>query len=296
MLSVKKLREKYLKKELLPTMFCPGCGIGCILNYSLQAIEKLQIDQNKLVFVSGIGCSSRLPSYIKAYGLHTTHGRAIAFATGIKVTNPDLTVIVFTGDGDCIGIGGNHLIHGIRRNIDITVIVVNNMNYGMTGGQYSPTTPLNAKVSTAPMGTIEYPLNLAGLATVAGAPYVARWTIAHPFQCIGAIEKGLMKKGFSFIEILSPCPTHYGRWNISRNIKDSLSWLKENTIKSKIYSLRTELDPFRISYIIGDKITVGEFAYFEKPTFIEQWKTLTKRMKEEYLVNVSEKGHNKNPD
>lgn len=286
LVSTKMIKTKYLKEDLLPTIFCPGCGAGCILNYTLHAIENLRINQDRLVFVSGIGCSSRLPSYIEAYGLHTTHGRAIAFATGIKVANPDLTVIVFTGDGDCIGIGGNHLIHGIRRNIDITVIVANNMNYGMTGGQFSPTTPIDAKMSNAPLGTIEFPLNLAGLATVAGAPYVARWTIAHPFQCIGAIEKGLLKKGFSFIEILSPCPTQYGRRNISRHPRDSLKWLKENTIRSPLYSLRSEIDPFRISYQMGDKITVGEFADLDKPSFVEQWKSLSQRMKEEYVKNV----------
>ncbi len=289
MLSTKKIREKYLKQDMFPTIFCPGCGAGSILNYTLQAIEKLQIDQDKLVFVSGIGCSSRLPNYVEAYGLHTTHGRAIAFATGIKVTNPDLTVIAIMGDGDCIGIGGNHLIHGIRRNIDITVIVANNMNYGMTGGQYSPTTPLDAKVSTAPAGNIEYPLNLAGLATVAGAPYVARWTTAHPYQCIGAIQKGLMKKGFSFIEIISPCPTQYGRRNISRSPRDSLKWLKESTVRSHMYSLRGEMDPFRISYGIGEKITIGEFADHHKPAFTEQWKMISQKIKEDYLKNVGQR-------
>ncbi len=287
MISTNKIREKYLKNDLFPTMFCPGCGAGCILNYTLHAIDKLQIDQDKLVFISGIGCSSRLPNYVEAYGLHTTHGRAIAFATGIKITNPELTVIVLTGDGDSIGIGGNHLIHGIRRNMDITVIVSNNMTYGMTGGQFSPTTPLNAKVSTAPLGTIEFPLNLAGLATVAGAPYVARWTIAHPLQCIGAIEKGLSKKGFSFIEILSPCPTQYGRRNISRNPRDSLQWLKDNTTRSHSYSLREELDPFRISYMAGEKITIGEFADLIKPSFVEQWDEYKQKMKEAYLQSAS---------
>ncbi|MCJ2540921.1 MAG: thiamine pyrophosphate-dependent enzyme, partial [Candidatus Thermoplasmatota archaeon] len=183
------IREKYLELNMYPSIFCTGCGIGNVLNYSLRALDAEKIDLDKTVFVSGIGCSSRLPGYIDADGLHTTHGRALAFATGIKTADPDLHVVIFTGDGDAAGIGGNHLIHAARRNVDLTVICVNNFTYGMTGGQVSPTTPVASKTTTTPYGNVELPFDLCDLVIGAGASYVARWTLGYPYETIRATRE-----------------------------------------------------------------------------------------------------------
>ena len=178
------LREKYLRKGMWPTIFCNGCGHGVSLDYVFWAIEELGLDMDQMAFASGIGCSSRIPGYINADGLHTTHGRALAFATGIKAANPDLHVVVFTGDGDGTGIGGNHFIHAARRNIDMTVILLNNFIYGMTGGQQAPTAPKGSISTTSPYGNIEGAFNICELAVALGAAYVARWPIFYPYQPI----------------------------------------------------------------------------------------------------------------
>lgn len=266
MISNDEIYEKYIRKGTMPTILCAGCGNGIVLNTTLRAIDELKKDIDKMVFVSGIGCSSRLSSYIKADGLHTTHGRPIAFATGIKAANPDLDIVVFTGDGDCAGIGGNHLIHGIRRNIDITVIVLNNYNYGMTGGQASPTTPLESLTTTTPYDSFEHPFDLSMLAMAAGAPFVARWTISHPVQLVKSIKKGLQVKGFSFIEVLTPCPTSYWRRNRIRDYEGIYRWYKENTVNVK----RAESEP--------DKICIGELQNVQKKEWTEQWKELVERV------------------
>ena len=171
---------KYLREDRLPHIFCPGCGNGIVMNSFFKGLEDSSIDFDNVVMVSGIGCSSRIPGYVKCDSLHTTHGRALSFATGLKVGNPDLDVVVFTGDGDAASIGGNHLIHAARRNINLTVICINNNIYGMTGGQISPTSPLGSYGTTAPYGSTDVPFNLAKLVTGAGASYVAKWTTAHP--------------------------------------------------------------------------------------------------------------------
>ncbi|RZN47553.1 2-oxoacid:ferredoxin oxidoreductase subunit beta [archaeon] len=261
-ISNTELDEKYLRKGMMPSILCAGCGNGIVLNATLRAIDKLGMDIDNMVFVSGIGCSSRLNGYIKADALHATHGRAIAFATGIKAANPDLDVVVFTGDGDCAGIGGNHLLHGIRRNIGITVITINNYTYGMTGGQFSPTTPQTSRSTTSPFGTIEHPFDLSRIVVSAGAPYVARWTVAHPVQLQKAIRKGLDKKGFSFIEVLSPCPTSYWRRNKVYSLESVYQWYKDNTVSL------TKADDH------PEKITIGEFYDGEKAEWTELWKSL----------------------
>lgn len=209
---------KYLRKDRLPHIFCAGCGNGIVMNTFFKGMELANIDFENIVLVSGIGCSSRIPGYVKCDSLHTTHGRPIAFATGLKLGNPKLDVVVFTGDGDAAAIGGNHLIHGARRNIDLTVICINNNIYGMTGGQISPTSPRGSYGSTAPYGALETPFDLAELVKAAGASYVARWTAAHPLQLANSIRRGLENKGFSFIEVLSQCPTYFGRKNRMRSI------------------------------------------------------------------------------
>ncbi|MFA5637752.1 MAG: thiamine pyrophosphate-dependent enzyme [Anaerovoracaceae bacterium] len=204
------LFEEYIRKEALPTLFCPGCGNGIVQQAAIRAIDKLGIRENTAL-VSGIGCSSWIPCYINMDVMHTIHGRALAFATGLKLAQPDKNVMVFTGDGDCLAIGGNHFIHAAGRNIDITVIMINNYIYGMTGGQKSPTTPMNAVTKTSPFGSIDYPLDGCALANTLGASYVARWTTAHPIQLEKSIKEGIETKGFSYIEVLAQCPVQGGK-------------------------------------------------------------------------------------
>lgn len=205
--SLRYLRERYARE--LPTLFCPGCGNGIILNSFIRAVDQLGIPQDRILCVSGIGCSAWIPSpYFKGDTLHTTHGRALAFATGAKVYRRDLVTVIFTGDGDGAGIGGNHLIHAARRNIDMTTILVNNMNYGMTGGQLAPTTPYGGPTETSPYGNPEHPFNLVELVSGAGATYVARWTTYHAVELTRSIMEAIQHEGFSFIEVLSQCPTN----------------------------------------------------------------------------------------
>ncbi len=205
------IAEKYIRKETLPFIFCPGCGHGIVVNSFIRAIDKLGIQQNEMACVSGIGCSSWAPVYLNFDCLHTIHGRALPQAEGLKAVNPDKTVVVFSGDGDCAGIGGNHLIHAAKRNVDITVIMMSNYIYGMTGGQRAPTTPFGATTKTSPLGNEEHPFDMYALVKGAGATYYARCSATHPIQLQRAIEEGIKHKGFSFIEVLSPCPTTAGR-------------------------------------------------------------------------------------
>jgi 2-oxoglutarate ferredoxin oxidoreductase subunit beta len=213
-----------------PSIFCTGCGVGNVLSYALRAIDEIGLDIDKVTFCSGIGCSSRLPGYIEADGLHTTHGRALAFATGVKLANPELSVVVFTGDGDMAGIGGNHFIHAARRNADLTVICINNYTYGMTGGQCSPTTPGGSRTTTTPYGNLEEPFDLCRLAIGAGAPFVARWTVGYPYETVAAIRAAMETKGFAFVELLVPCPTGYGKENLLKDARASWEWYRQNTI------------------------------------------------------------------
>ena len=254
---------KYLRTDRLPNIFCAGCGNGIIMNTFFNAMELAEIDFDNLALVSGIGCSSRVPGYIKCDSLHTTHGRPIAFATGLKLANPELDVVVFTGDGDAAAIGGNHLIHGSRRNIDITIICINNSIYGMTGGQISPTSPRGSYGSTAPFGAIEKPFNLVELTKAAGATYVARWTTAHPVQLSNSIKKGLKNKGFSFIEAVSQCPTYFGRKNKMKTAVEMMHWMKDQSVlKRKAETLNeTELE---------GKLIIGEFQDKIEPEFTDQ--------------------------
>ncbi|MGQ9695567.1 MAG: thiamine pyrophosphate-dependent enzyme [Thermodesulfobacteriota bacterium] len=255
------LAEKYLRKEALPLIFCPGCGDGTVLNVFLRAVEEMGIFQN-LALVGGIGCSGWLPTYLRADVLHVLHGRAIPFATGLKLTDPQRKVIVFTGDGDGVGIGGNHFIHGARRNIDLTVIMLNNGIYGMTGGQVAPTTPVLGRTQTSPYGNIEYPFDVCELARAAGATYVARWTTAHPYQLLKAIKEGINHEGFSFIEVLSQCPTQAGRYmEGTSDPGELLSLIKKRTIPVE---RAREMSPTDLK----EKIIIGKiFQTREKKEF-----------------------------
>ena len=225
-----KLIEKYFRPNHLPQIWCQGCGNGIILRDVVKAIDDLQLDMDKTVIVSGIGCSARAAGYLNFLTLHTTHGRAVAFATGIKMARPELNVIVLAGDGDLSAIGGNHLIHAARRNINITVVAFNNNIYGMTGGQYSPTTPTGEYGTTAPYGNIDRPFDIALLAKGAGATYVAKGDCYHAMQTTKLIRDGISHNGFALIEVADVCPTYYGRKNKKGSAVDMMTYQKENMI------------------------------------------------------------------
>ncbi len=256
---------RFLRAERMPHILCEGCGNGIVVNAMLEAMVELGVDMEKVVFVSGIGCSSRIPGYLRFDSLHTTHGRPIAFATGIKLANPELEVIVITGDGDMASIGGNHFLHAARRNMDLLVICSNNYNYGMTGGQVSPTTPLGWRTTTSPYGNAEPPMDIARVASAAGANYVARWSTASPLQIKQAIKKALRKEGFRLVEVLTQCPTVFGRRNRLRTAVEMLRWYRENTV-----ALHHAEELERQGIDLSAKVGVGEFADRNKPGLVRR--------------------------
>lgn len=260
----------YVREEIMPHRFCPGCGCGTVLNVFTNAVEGLGLDPKKMVCVSGIGCSSWIPSpYFKSDTLHTTHGRPIAFATGVKVMRPDLKVVCIAGDGDIAGIGGNHLIHAARRNIDLTVIMVNNMIYGMTGGQVAPTTPPGVRTTTTPYKNIEPDFNMTDIVRAAGASYVARWTAYHVFHMMESIQRAIEKKGFSFVEILAQCPESYGRRVGLRTGKDFLDMFKNKAVRLEKARGMTEEE-------LEDRIVVGKLCDRDRPEFVDELHRLTR--------------------
>lgn len=263
--------DEYLRADRIPHIWCPGCGLGTVLNGFLHALEETDIDLKNLAIVSGIGCTGRIAGYINVDSYHTTHGRAIPFATGLKLANPKLKVVVISGDGDLFAIGGNHFIHAARRNIDMTVICVNNYNYGMTGGQLGPTTPLESKTTTTPYGNIEHPFNLCHVAHASGAVYVARWTALHARRMKDSIKEALNKKGFSFVEIIASCPTTYGRRNKMPTGLDTMKYYKEKSV------IKHGIEPEKADIEIGGEIIVGKFIDIEKPTFNEEVEKLIRR-------------------
>jgi 2-oxoglutarate ferredoxin oxidoreductase subunit beta len=264
---------KYLRQERMPHIWCEGCGNGILLNSFLGALDELELDLDKIVVVSGIGCIGRAAGYINVDSFHTTHGRAIAFATGVKLANPDLQVVVISGDGDLFAIGGNHFIHAARRNVDITVICANNFNYGMTGGQYGPTTPLDAWTTTTPYGNIEHPFNLVHLAAASGAVYVARWTTLQARRLKNSIEKALQKEGFSFIEVVSPCPEIYDRYNKLGTAVEVMKWFK------LVSQVQHGYDPAKAE-ITKNQIILGEFVDIEKPSYGRLLRKMTAKVQE----------------
>jgi len=263
---------KYLREEMLPTVFCPGCGGGTVLNVYAHAINELGIDPATIVSVTGIGCSSWIPSpYYKTDTLHVLHGRAIAFATGVKIKKPDLKVIVIAGDGDIAAIGGNHLIHAARRNIDLTVFLINNSIYAMTGGQVAPSTPQGVPTTTTPYGNPEPNFDFTQLAIAAGACYAARWTTYHVFHLLKSMKKAIIKKGFSFIEIISQCPVSYGKMVGMRTASDFLRLYKETSVNVKKAALMKEEE-------LENKIIIGEFVDKEREEFTEALRNINKRL------------------
>src|SRR5512136_898516 len=255
--------DKLLRQDRLPHIWCPGCGLGTALNCFLGALIQSQLDPSQVAVVSGIGCSGRVAGYVAMDSFHTTHGRAIPFATGLKLANPRLKVVVFSGDGDLIAIGGNHFIHAARRNMDLTVICVNNFIYGMTGGQLAPTTPTEARTSTSPTGNRDHPFNLSYLAAASGASYVARWTTLHVRRLERAIGEALAKPGFSFVEIISPCPTLYGRLNKQKTGLEQMDYYKKSSI------IRHGADPRQADIALNGQIVVGKFVDLDKPSYLE---------------------------
>ena len=257
--------QKYLRMDRLPHIWCSGCGLGTALSCFTYALDELELGVEDVGIVSGIGCTGRIAGYVNLDSYHTTHGRAIPFATGLAVAKPDKKVVVFSGDGDLFAIGGNHFIHAARRNIDMTVLCVNNFNYGMTGGQYGPTTPLGARGTTAPYGNYENPFNLPYLAASCGAVYVARWTSLHARRLKEAMVEAIRKPGFTFVEIVSPCPTNYGRRN---RLGDGLDELRTYAERSVI---RHGANPAEADLIPGNDIVVGRFVDTARPTFLEAY-------------------------
>ncbi len=266
--------EDLVRVDRLPTIWCPGCGIGIVLKTLLRAIKESGIDPDKHVVVSGIGCAGRFAGYVKLDGYHVLHGRAIPFAIGIKLSKPDLEVTVVSGDGDIVGIGGNHFIHAARRNHDINVVLINNLVYGMTGGQLAPTTPLRAKTMTSPYGNIEHPLNVPLLAIAAGATYVARWSVLHVEQMLRSFIKMYEHKGFSVVEVISPCVIYARRNNME--ILDMYEYLRKRCRVVKNPDPReAEID------LYSDKpIILGEFIETRKPTYEELYAELVRKVRD----------------
>lgn len=264
--------KDYIRERFFPHMWCPGCGHGIVLNSMLRAIEKQGISKNDIVMVSGIGCSARISGYVDFHTLHTIHGRALAFATGVKMSRPEVNIIVPMGDGDALAIGGNHFIHAARRNIDITAIVMNNRIYGMTGGQYSPLSGYGIRATTAPYMNIDHDFDVVELSKAAGATFVARTTTYHVQQIEDIIEKAILHKGFSVVEIMSQCPTYFGRKNKEGSAVDMLKRYKETTTP------------------------IGSKAKKENPDLIERGIFVQKKMPEycsEYdkVIEMAMKGH-----
>jgi len=276
--SMSNLVYKYMRPEHLPQMWCPGCGNGIIMRDVAQAIENLGLSRNNTVIVSGIGCSSRAAGYLDFNTIHTSHGRAIAFATGIKLANPSLEVIVIAGDGDISAIGGNHLIHAARRNIGLTVVVMNNNIYGMTGGQYSPTTPTGAFGTTAPYGNIDRSFDIAGLAYGAGASYAARGSAYHVQQTISLIQEGIRHKGFSIIDVVSVCPTYYGRKNKKGDAVQMLKWQRDNAVTMEQAAKMTDEE-------LKDKLVIGLLHQTSYPEFTYAYDQLIERLYREREAN-----------
>jgi 2-oxoglutarate ferredoxin oxidoreductase subunit beta len=256
-------RSPLLRMDRIPHIWCPTCGIGTTVNVFIQALTESGLDLKKTVVVSGIGCTGRVAGYINLDSFHTTHGRALPFATGMKLANPELTVVVFSGDGDLFAIGGNHFIHAARRNMDLKVFCVNNFIYGMTGGQAAPTTPIGARTTTTPFGSFEHPFNLVYMAASAGATYVARWTALHVRRLKASMKEALVKPGFNFVEIIAPCPTVYARRNRLGSGLDLMRYYREN---SKVV---TGMDPKGADIEFQKTIHVGKFVDIEKPTWLD---------------------------
>jgi 2-oxoglutarate ferredoxin oxidoreductase subunit beta len=262
----------YLRiSDRFPHILCPGCGTGIVMGTMVRAFEKLGLDKNKLCVVSGIGCSSRIPGYIDADTFHTLHGRAIPSATGVKLARPEMTVVALGGDGDMLAIGGNHFIHAARRNLDLTVIVLNNFNYGMTGGQFSPTTPLGARATTAPYGNLERGFDVCDLARASGAVFVARSTVYHVTQLERFIRLAIQKKGLAVVEAVSNCHTLFGRLNKMGDIIKMIEWIRDSAVPVEQAGKKTPEE-------LKGKFLTGVLWDTEAPEYNELYQKLLERV------------------
>ena len=264
--------DSFLRLDRMPHIWCPGCGIGAAVRCFIKAIQRSGVDPDSIAMVSGIGCAGRAAGYLRLDSFHTTHGRALPFATGLKLGKPELNVVVFSGDGDLVAIGGNHLIHSARRNMDMTVICINNFNYGMTGGQLGPTTPLGARSTTSPYGNIEEPFNVPHLAAASGATYVARWTVLHARQLERSIAEAMVKPGFSFIEVISPCPALYGRLNKESSGLETMHAYQRRSV------VRDGADTADVAIGMDGAIVVGKFVDIQRPTLWDRYEGLRDRV------------------
>ena len=270
------LIHQYMRIDHLPHIWCPGCGNGVIMRDVAVALDELindpdtDFERDNIVIVSGIGCSSRAAGYLDFNSIHTTHGRAIAFATGIKMADPRLHVVVLTGDGDCSAIGGNHLIHAARRNLGLTVICFNNDIYGMTGGQYSPTTPTGDKATTAPYGNLDRPFDIALLAAGAGASFAARGDVYHARETTAVIKQAMLHKGFSLVDVYSVCPTYYGRKNKKGDAVEMLKWQRDNLIPMSRFNMMPPEE-------MAGKKPIGILAENDFPEYSEEYQKLIDR-------------------
>lgn len=269
--EVTKLIHEYLRHDKkFPHVWCPGCGNGIVLGALIRAIDRTGLKKDKIVLASGIGCSGRMPVYVDFNTLHTTHGRALTFATGIKLAKPSLTVITVMGDGDATAIGGNHFIHAARRNLDLNAIIINNQIYGMTGGQHSPTTPYGSYATTASYGHIEHAFSIAELAVTAGADFVARGTVYHAQLLEEVIETGLMRRGFSVVEVMSNCHIQFGRRNRMGDPVTMMKWLRDHAVTvAKADTLSAEE--------MKDRFTIGVLQDMEKPVYTEEYSKIRDR-------------------
>jgi len=259
--------KDYIRQRFMPHIWCPGCGHGIVMSNLIRAIENLRLKKNDIVMVTGIGCSSRISGYLDFHTLHTIHGRALAFATGVKLSRPDLTLIVPMGDGDALAIGGNHFIHAARRNIDITAIIMNNNIYGMTGGQFSPLSGYGKIATTAPFGNIDEAFDIVQLAQAAGASFVARTTTYHVTSMIKILEEAIEHKGFSVVEILSQCPTYFGSKNKMGDAVDILNYFKAQT--TSIGSKKKKENP--------ELIERGVFIKKVRPEYCDEYEKVVKK-------------------
>jgi 2-oxoglutarate ferredoxin oxidoreductase subunit beta len=275
----------YIRMDRMPHIWCPTCGIGTVVKCYATALEQTKVDLNKVAVVSGIGCTGRVAGYMKLDGFHATHGRAIPFATGLKLSRPELLVTVFSGDGDLVGIGGNHFIHAARRNMDLLIILVNNFIYGMTGGQNAATTPLTAKTSTMPFGNFERPFNLPHLAASCGATYVARWTSLHIRRMTKSFREAIQRKGFRFVEVVTPCSTLYARLNKLGSGLDLMRFYHDNA------DIQHGADTRIADIGYQDKIVCGKFIDEERPTYLDMMREhYTKTLGDKYVPMPPEGG------
>src|SRR5512136_184688 len=261
--------QKLRKNKKFPTIWCAGCGIGVVMGSLIRAIESLGLENDNVALVAGIGCTARMPVYMDFNTLHTTHGRALAFATGLKIARPDLKVIAIMGDGDALAIGGNHFIHAARRNLGITALVVNNSMYGMTGGQYSPTTPVGGRATTAPYGNVEPPFPISELAVAAGATYVSRSTVYHALELDKYLAEAIAKDGFSVVEAISYCHTTYGRLNKLGTAADMMRALKDNSLSQSAYDRLTPEEQAN-----NTKIVRGNFINIDRQQYTAAYSAL----------------------